>query len=188
MITVPACADCNNGANQADERFRVFLAASTAYFHDDATRLWREEAMRTLQANARLAREFGANWGTAQVRQEDGTTVEQPLFRWPVSAYTPVVERIVRGLYYHHFRRVLGKHAACDAYPLTNLPDEFMRNTGDWPQDEVGADIFRYRYGCAPEEPLRSFWVLQFFQHHWAAVETYPADGKPVLEVDRVIT
>ena len=182
MVTVPACAACNNGSNQADERFRVLLAASTAYFDEEATRLWREEAMRTLHANARLAREFHANTFTAQIEGPDGTIVERPAFRWPVSAYAPVVERIVRGLYYHHFGKALGKRALCESYPLSNLPDEFVRNTGDWPQNHVGDNIFRYRYGCPPEAPLRSFWVLQFFQCHWAAVETYPADSKPMLE------
>lgn len=58
MITVPACAGCNNGAAHQDERFRIYLGATTAYFHDEATRLWKEESIRTLQKNARLMREF----------------------------------------------------------------------------------------------------------------------------------
>lgn len=177
MITVPACATCNNGANHEDERFRVYLGATTAYFDDEATRLWKEESMRTLQRNARLMREFADNVGALEpVELADGRR-GIPL-RWPASAYIPVIERLARGLFYHHFREALGSRAKCKIDMLERLPEEIVRLTGDWATNGIGENIFTYRFGRLDE--LRSFWIFQFFRAHWATVETYPANASPV--------
>lgn len=177
MITVPACGACNNGAHQLDERFRVYLAAVTAHRHAGATRLWYEESMRTLHANKRLMREFAASIpsGDAVVAPDGSQGVE---IHWPVEDYTKVLERIVRGLFFHHYNEALGARAACDVQMLNALPEQFVQMTAPWPNGHVGEEVFTYRFGRVDQ--LRSFWVLQFFQSHWGTVETYPAGKTPV--------
>lgn len=121
MVTVPACAQCNNGANHEDERFRIYLGATTAHFHDDATRLWQEESMRTLRANKRLMKEFAGNVDPDNIVQKPDGTMGIPI-RWPVSAYAPVITRMARGLFYHHYKEILGRRASIAVEMLDALP------------------------------------------------------------------
>jgi len=187
MITVPACAVCNNGAHSVDEEFRVYLAVTTAYYSDDATRLWRDGAMRTLANNRRLQRELSQNSELVYVLSPNGKLQERRLFRWPMSRYLPVVERIARGLYWHHTGRILGAAAACVCNRLEFLSPEFLALTNDWPTPHVGDNLFRYRYNLDRENPLRSLWVLQFLGVSWAAVETYPVDEQPIAAADAAV-
>jgi hypothetical protein len=179
MRTVPACADCNNGASMADERFRVYLAAITTYFNDDATRLWKEGVVNTLKKNRRLTREFAeAVRDRVRIEVRPGVIEERMRIVMPVSAYKPVIARIVRGLYYHHFDRALGMRNNVDVHMLTGIPDEFYAIANDWRGGDVGGQQFVYRYAYLDQ--IRTFWVLQFFESHWAWAETYAENGQPI--------
>lgn len=183
MLTVPACAGCNNGASEVDERFRLYLAAQTAHFQDDATRLWKKRALRSLQSNKKLMREFARNVGArVQIRGSDGAIEERLPLQWPVSAYVPVIERMVRGLFYHHFDSVLGKRGKCDIHMLHEIPQTFHDATNGWIGGDVGGQIFVYRF--AKLDDIRSYWIFQFFDSHWATAETYPADGEPIADLE----
>lgn len=179
MITVPACRECNNGAADQDEAFRTYLAAATAHYHDRATQVWHEQAMRSLQKNQRLQREFIRNLptGGAPITLPDGRT-GIPL-QWPVRVYSPVLERMARGLYFHHQARALGCAAACEVNMLAALPERFHEMTDPWPGGEVGDQVFTYRYAIL--DGLRSYWIFQFFRSHWGTVETFPKDEGPAL-------
>ncbi|AVP96442.1 hypothetical protein C7S18_04185 [Ahniella affigens] len=172
MITVPACAHCNNGATAQDEQFRLYLAATTAYVNDDATKVWIEQAMRTLIQNQRIKRELFGNLPTGgePVVRPDGQ-IGVPI-HWPARFYVPVLERMTRGLYYHHQKRVLGSAAECEVQMLSALPEPFHELTDPWPGGQVGGDVFTYRFGIVDD--LRSFWIFQFYRAHWATVETFP--------------
>ena len=180
MITVPACAQCNNGAHIDDERFRVYLAMTTTYYSNDATNLWRGGALRSLTNNARLQREISENSEIVRVVCADGSSQERRIIRWPVSRHEPVVERIARGLYFHHTRAILGRGAACAIDRPSYLPAELLDLTGDWPTPHVGDSIFRYRYHVDENDPRRSLWIFQFLGVSWAIVESYPVDGEPI--------
>lgn len=178
MITVPASEHCNNGAAAQDEEFRLYLAATTAYHHGAATKVWHEQAMRTLQQNQRLRREFLRNLPTGgkPVAKPDGRP-GVPVY-WPVRVYSPVLERMARGLYYHHHRQVLGVAAECEVQMLSALPEPFHNLTDPWPGGQVGEEVFTYRF--AAPEGLRSYWIFQFFQSHWGTVETFPKGAGPL--------
>lgn len=144
---------------------------ATAHFNDDATRLWKEEALRTLTKNRRLSREIAASM--ASLRGTMAPELGVP-FHWPQSAYEPTLERMVRGLYWHHYRSVLGLGAACEVTMLNHLPKDFIQDSSDWVTTDVGGGVFTYRFARAEDRPLFSVWVLQFFQSHWALVKTEP--------------
>lgn len=169
MITVPACVQCNNGSSVQDERFRVYLAMATSYYNTEATRLWKEQALRTLDSNQKLRREV---MESIQLLQDTPKTRPGVPFLWPISAYKPTIERIVRGLYWHHFGVALGRRVACEIDMLDALPASFIDDSSDWETLGVGDGIFAYRFVRATENPLYSVWVLQFFESHWALVKT----------------
>lgn len=178
MITVPACSHCNNGAAEQDEGFRVYLAATTAHFHNAATKLWHEQATRSLQSNQRLMRELIENLPTGGEPIGSANGQQGIPIYWPVRLYSPILERMARGLYYHHHKQVLGSSAECEVNMLSKLPDSFHSLTEPWPGGEVGDEIFTYRF--AAPSGLRSYWIFQFFQSHWATVETFPRGELPL--------
>lgn len=182
LITVPACIKCNNGAAAQDERFRVYLSMATSYSDPEATRLWKERTSRTLEKNAALKREIFASVqaGQAAAPGHQGT----PFF-WPVAAYSPVLERMARGLYWHHYSSALGSRAECKVDFLYSLPSEIGGIMVDWNQGYVGNDQFIYRYASVLGEPLRTFWLFQFFNSHWGCVETFLTGGVPMDELGR---
>jgi hypothetical protein len=176
MITVPSCAACNQGAAASDEMFRIYLGATTAYHDDDATRAWKDGAVRTLQSNRRLMKEFLRNVGEP-IRFSDGS--EGIPIAIPAEMYRKTCERIARGLFYRHFSFAPGARMQCEVNPLAGITDELFAITGDWQGDSVGTSAFVYRFGPL-EGTLRSVWIFQFFNSHWTTVETYPRGEAPL--------
>lgn len=184
MITVPACTKCNNGANVQDERFRVYLALSTLGRHDQATQLWRERAIRTLENNLRLQREIFPNMQRVNVRDALGRESERIRFLWPAACYNETLERIARGLAFHHFGTRHGAAVGCEVSMLTTLPVPFYEITDIWHRGGIGDDAFVYRYAEVKGHPLRTFWVFQFYNSHWGTVEFFPAGEGPVAGLE----
>ena len=54
LVTVPACPECNNGASDSDDLFKVYLSMQAAGNNEIARRLFQEKTVRTLQRNQSL--------------------------------------------------------------------------------------------------------------------------------------
>lgn len=172
LITVPACAICNNGSASMDEQFRVYLAATVGDKSESARQLWKERSIATLRKNRKLVSALSSTMQDVEIRTPYGKYMgKRTIYLWPAPVFESVVERIARGLYYHHFGDILGSAVRCDVGFMYSLPEDYMRDTADWPQGAVGDD-FIYRYGRAQDEPLASVWVFQFYRGLWASVET----------------
>lgn len=172
MVTVPACAECNNGSSRLDERFRIRLALDAGYKNSEATRMWKEGALRSLEQNIPFQRELAAEMSQARASLGCDRGEGIPML-WPISEFAPVVERIVRGLYYVHHQEPLGPKVSCVVEKLIGLPEEFLEITSEWPTYAVGAEeIFTYRFGIDVDDRLNSLWVVQFFCTVWASVRT----------------
>lgn len=174
LITVPACADCNNGAATYDEQFRVYLGAAVGDKNPSARKLWKDGSLATLRKNKKLVTALSSTMREVEVKTPSGVVLgKRTACLWPVRAYEAVVERIARGLYYHHFDEVLGKRAKCKVNLLYSVAPQYLDDTASWPTVQIG-EMFAYRYGRADESPLNSLWVFEFYQSHWASVETRP--------------
>jgi hypothetical protein len=98
-------------------------------------------------------------------------------FKWPRAAHDPVIKKITRGLYYHHYGTSLLASAEIEVTFLDKLHDpikdgamgeELTRyNLG-------GDDRFCYACGRVKEMPEFSMWIYQFYLRHWAAAVTKP--------------
>jgi len=100
----------------------------------------------------------------------------QSAFAIPLNkqAHDTVVERTVRGLYFHHTGKILG-----DRYPLIVqwrrvLDDELYRMTSDWSTGTIGDPALVYKYVIDRDDPSLIAWVLQFFQKTWSIVISNP--------------
>jgi len=88
--------------------------------------------------------------------------------------YDRVFERTVRGLYYHHFKEILGRDVIFSIYPSTTLSDEMYQLTVNLPQNAIGNDALIYKYGRVEAVPKGSMWIFQLYNRHWILVVTEP--------------
>ena len=141
----------------------------------NAKKLWKERSMATLRKNKKLVETISKGMHEVDIFNDAGVHLGKKIaFLWPKDVFECVVERIARGLYYHHYGEILGARVQCKAGFMYALSDNIMASTQDLPQSHIGEGAFTYRYGRAEESPLHSVWVFEFYQGHWASVETSP--------------
>src|SRR5262249_15870148 len=103
LITVPACETCNASISPMEDQFRPFFSAKIGHETPEAIKLWEEGGRRTVRQNARLKRELLSGMNLlAPSPYGYGFT-----YKWPRENHDKVIEKITRGLYYHHFREIL---------------------------------------------------------------------------------
>jgi hypothetical protein len=107
LITVPACQICNGGASEAEEKFRVYVSVRDGVNTLASMDFWKQGGLRTVKNNNRLLRELTS--GTPLFLRSPSTGRFESLrtFKWPRTAHDPVIKKITRGLYYHHFGSAL---------------------------------------------------------------------------------
>jgi len=94
------------------------------------------------------------------------------------------VEKTIRGLYYHHFRDILGARVKVDIYWFRSLSKELAEMSHVWFANRVGQGDFIYRFGRAEDSPLDSVWIFEFYGAHWAAGYTSPVEKQPNITFD----
>lgn len=177
LITVPSCAPCNHGASDSDERFRTYLSLYVGMDTPSTTQLW-AEALRGVRHNQRLhlrlLNEMERVWLTTSSGIIHGQAVRG---RWDSDAHDRTIERMVRGLYFHHYEQVLGSLVTINTHWLAKLDPGLVEATADFEQRSVGGGQFVYRFGRAVDHPLHSIWLFEFHKRHWAGGQTAPAHG-----------
>ena len=100
--------------------------------------------------------------------QTGASTNHHPLSRvlWDSHAHDAIIEKTIRGLYYHHFKEILGGKAKIRAYWFRSLTTELISMTEAWRGNSVGSGEFIYRFGRGEQSPLDSVWVLEFYGAH----------------------
>lgn len=168
-ITVPACYACNNGLSRDEEYFLVaILAEATAY---------------SATANRVLDRLAEDHW-TGR-RRRGGLAVALIRKVRPVDVYSPggiylgtrdglqidtdrvnrVLEKIVRGLFFHRFRRPLPRDVKVyvEIKPdLDRLRTPVVAAALAQAPSVLG-DVFMYRGYAAPDGPDATSWAMGFY-------------------------
>jgi hypothetical protein len=93
---------------------------------------------------------------------------------WDSEAHDKVIERMIRGLYYHHFGEILGDEARYTVQWLGAVPEQILEMSAEWQQHTIGDSQIVYRYGRAVEDSRYSVWLFQFYDKHWASGYTEP--------------
>jgi len=94
---------------------------------------------------------------------------------WPADAHDPVITKMIRGLYFHHFGEILGDKASTKVHWLRYLNSELRQLWTELPLGGALAnEIFLYRCGNAVENPLYSVWMFVFYGRHFASGYTSP--------------
>jgi len=72
LITVQACAACNNGASAMDEKFRVYLAAAVGDNSESARKLWKDRSLATLRKNRKLVAALSSSMRDVEIHLHIG--------------------------------------------------------------------------------------------------------------------
>lgn len=175
LITVPACFDCNNKASGLDEELMIYISLQLGHEHERTKKLWKSKALKSILRNQRFQRELLGNMKKVWVTTEAGIMVEKrTAFLAKKAVYDGVFGRIVKGLYYHHYKAILGSDISIDLSPLRYLTKETYEITKDLPQNAIGGNAFVYKYARTEENPKETLWIFQFYEQHWVMVNTAP--------------
>jgi len=165
LITVPACRPCNHKISKTEEEFRVYLSLAVGFDGDAASKLWSKEALPTLSRNKRLAWGLRKSMRSVLVTTPAGIILgERTAGHWPASAHDPVIEKMIRGLYFHHFAEILGDRVIINVQYQRKLNADMLQLCAEMPIGGRLADgAFEYRCARAKESPLHSIWIFAFY-------------------------
>ena len=162
LITVPACHACNDSFKLDDEYFRVAVTSEAAYRDEAATALWSDRIAPRMGPG--LRRTLLATMRPAQVRTPAGLVIENgTAIAYDKRRIDRVIERIVRGLLWHHYR----SRPAAVRFEISYKPDlrPIQELLGGISFNSIGETAFRYRHSLTMEDPNSSVWGLQFYGH-----------------------
>jgi hypothetical protein len=178
LVTVPACFPCNNDGSSHDEVFRVYLSLHVGVEHPSGNDLFHNHAVRTLRTNRRLLGEIDARSAPVWFTTPGGIVWgEGRRVLWNSRSHDAVVERTVRGLYFHHFDEVLGDRATVKVQWLRSFPQDVLKFMKNCPLHVIGNGQFEYRYVRAADQPLSSLWLMSFYGKHYASGYTFSKNG-----------
>ena len=164
LITVPACRKCNNVTKLDDEYFR-WLVATLGDQTASSDALINERILPRFKQNPALLHSIMQKSTVVDVFSPGGIWLERrPAFNFDRPRIQRVVEKIVRGLYFHEFGERL-TDARVEDFVLN--PDQLSNEDKEYvtslPVRQVAPDVFSYRCERDPEDPRHSGWFLMFF-------------------------
>lgn len=178
LITVPCCDACNNAASRDDEYFRLAITAGI-----DPTKFPNE-----FDLSIQAIRKLGTPQKLGLAKTMFNSFAKEPLYT-PAGLYQGeagslnvdkarirrVLDRVVRGLFFHHLSKRLpstGRISLFSDWFVPVLSEEvrasveallnFLRAAEPI---VIGCGVFCYRYRIIKEEAYGSVWWLSFYDH-----------------------
>ena len=174
LITIPSCVPCNQGASERDETFRTYLSIHVGTDTESTSRLW-EQVLRGIRRKRPLRRRLIAEVEPVWLTTPSGIIHSRAYAgRWDSDAHDKTIERMIRGLYFHHYQEVLGARVGVKAHWFQKLGTDVLEATAECEQRSVGGGQFVYRFGRASDHPRYSIWLFEFHGRHWAGGQTAP--------------
>lgn len=174
LITVPACSDCNNGASDLDDLFKVYLSMHAAGESDIARRLFTEKTARTLERNKSLLARIAEESKELQIEDESGNFVTRTGGLWNSEAHDAVIERTIRGLYFSHTGNVVPTDTVLKVQWLHGVPEDIESKIDLFTEVTIGEEQVIYKYLIYDEDPRYSLWLFEFYGAHWASGHISP--------------
>jgi hypothetical protein len=169
LITVPACKICNSGISAFEDEFRVYVGVTDGPNTPEWFEFWSKGARRAVHQNDRLRREL-SNLGLL-ARSPFGGYGQT--FKWPRENHHKVIEKLTRGLYYHHFGEILEPAVSFEITFLNEINADLRQTILSMRCCNVGGvSRFAYAYGRLVEDRQVSMWICQFYMRHWAVAIT----------------
>ena len=159
LITVPSCAGCNGSFKLDDEYFR--LAITTGVDPKDFPIAIEAIYKLGTPEKVRFAKSILLKFD----REKNAHHLDRPRMQ-------RVIERVIRGLFWHHQRQPLPAQAKmrlwftyCDEVPMDNMGLESVLDTlGQQQLHQIGKGIFSYRGVLDSDQAVFSAWYLRFYE------------------------
>jgi len=165
LITVPACAKCNNGASKDDEYFRIAVAAGSCDSPESLAVL-KQRILPKVGGKPALAISILNTVEKVDVYSEGGIYLgKAPTIKidWP--RIQNVINRIVRGLYWkHENERLPANSIVTDCFYKPKLSEAHQGVISQLPLYQIGnGNVFSYSYLIDEADRSHSFWYLMFY-------------------------
>ncbi len=169
LITVPACDGCNNKRSGLDEEFKVAIGIQAGH-GEEGERRFHEQTSRTLSYNRRLRGEIASTMKEVEIRSPAGLVLGSAMaVLLRSNSYDLIINRIIKGLHWHHTGYILGDDVDVTVYWHQNLDKKTYDMAKNWATGIVGDGQFIYKYAIFDEAPMASAWILQFFECAWSS-------------------
>ena len=156
-ITIPECIECKSIWEDAEPHFKNILIS-----------IWNSDTLPSDSRTNSMWRGFLEKDGQRRVKellaliepaQSDGKSREM-IYPAKDLKFNLILRRIVRGLsnIHHLGTPITDRRVICDAMRWS-IPPTFEDNL-TW--HVIADDFFRYTYSYFNDEPMHSFWLLQF--------------------------
>jgi hypothetical protein len=174
LITVPACEVCNNGSSVDDEKMRIFLTLSFVDNVPQKTESLMDKGIRGIKGNGKFQKELKELIETSQmgyISAASGIIIDKgyqiSLSSEMSSQLEKYVIKLAKGLYYHHFKKFIGRDVEFKVLTYKEFPEQVCLELCS---KQLG-DGSQFRYFFHNEEP-RSLWFFEFYKRYWVSVST----------------
>lgn len=165
LVTVPACEKCNHGSSLHDEYFRLTVATGSRSSPQSFS-LLQQRILPRMSKNPALIAELMRSVHWAPVRSEGGIFLgHAPVFPIDRPRIQIVIEKIVKGLYYHRNKRRLPSDQVVTPFLYNpTIEKQFQEAITLLPLYNVGdGSVFSYRYLMGDGPSPMSYWFFMFY-------------------------
>jgi hypothetical protein len=171
--TVPACNVCNNASSEDDEELRNYISILVGKQTPASKTLWEKGAHKSLKRSTKLRSKLMRSMQEVEVKTEDGTKTKRLAFSIPADLYQRVFERVTRGLYFLHIKKVLPQTIPVEIFPLHSEPNfESMELQIPTRIFSVVTGAFEYKFLIEEGNQENSLWVYTIHKSHWVGAST----------------
>lgn len=189
LIRVPSCFDCNSGFSKDDEYFRLTISLREDIF-ENVQDIY-PKVMRSLEKTTKIG--FRNNFLKTIKPTEDISAAG--IFRGyrysydvDISRLNKVAARIIKGLFYYHFKEVIPKGYRVKAYcsegmrnmspnNIIKLQDNILIHLSKQQLHNV-KPIFEYKFITNKEDKFMSVWLMSFWGRVYFVGFTLPFVNK----------
>ena len=187
LVTVPCCEKCHRDTGKDDEYFRIMICPrEDVYKHPEVIK-GRASLQRAIldPAAKRFTNSIFGDMKVESVYSYSGLIYlgEKPIIPVKLRRIYNVVNRSVRGLYYHHERTILPPEYIIRSIAPEGLGPMKLKGIGP-PIDVINAlktrpslkigDVLEYKYKTITSNHDISVWLLKFYGRVLFLTFTYP--------------
>lgn len=167
LITVPACFECNNMFSNNDDIFKTYIGMHSAYKGGRAEKLFKKDVVNTVKHNQKLKREIQSLTKRVELITPSGIYTGQYAYTvlWNSEVHEQQIQRLTRGLFYHHFKARIPATFEITPYWLEQPTSHDFEMTSV----SICNGEFKYEFAKAEDSDFGSVWSFSFYDAHFAA-------------------
>lgn len=192
LVTVPSCKACNSGGSKDDEYFKtMMIMKDKAGSHSEAAAI-RDSVFRGLALPEKRGFKHHVLQSMLRLPMHSAAGVylgHAAAFNVDLRRLNAVVERVTKGLYWHHHGRERLPHdhevvvwseeglADISAEEAANLRAQLVAPCLARPENKLGRGVLRYWYAPS-DRPHVTGWLYEFYKDVRFVAFTIPANAR----------